>query len=456
MDRTILLTEDQIPKKWISIAPDLPSRPDPLLDPATREPVNPEALLPIFAKELLRQEVTEKRSIDIPEEVREAYRLWRPTPLIRATRLERLLKTPARIYYKYEGVSPTGSHKPNTAVPQAYYNMKEGVEKLTTETGAGQWGSSLAYAGTLFDLEIEVYMVRISYEQKPYRKVMMRMYGAEVIPSPSTRTEVGRRILEEFPDTPGSLGIAISEAVEQCLKDENTKYSLGSVLNHVLMHQTVTGQEAQAQLGTVDEYPDKVIGCVGGGSNFAGVAYPYIGEKLRGKAPKDTEFIAVESTACPSLSKGEYLYDHGDTGRMTPLMRMFTLGHEFIPDPIHAGGLRYHGMAPQISSLANHGIIKPRAYNQIEALEAAATFTKAEGLIPAPETAHAVKATIDEALQCKETGEAKTILTLMSGHGYFDMSAYEDYLDGKLQPYELPQPRIDETLSRLKRMYPFQ
>jgi len=401
------------------------------------------------------QEVSEKRYIDIPEEVREAYRLYRPTPLVRARRLEKALKTPAKIYYKYEGVSPTGSHKPNTAIPQAYYAMREGVTKLTTETGAGQWGSALSFAGMLYGLDIEVYMVRVSYEQKPYRKVMMRLFGADVYPSPSSRTDVGRRILAKHPDTPGSLGIAISEAVEQCLKDEHTKYSLGSVLNSVLMHQTVAGQESMKQLAKVDEYPDTVIGCVGGGSNFAGGAYPFLGEKLRGRAEKDTEFIAVESTACPSLSKGEFLYDHGDTGRITPLLKMFTLGHEFVPDPIHAGGLRYHGMAPAISLLVRDGLVKAKAYNQLDALGGAVTFIKAEGLIPAPETAHAVKATIDEALRCRETGEEKTILTLFSGHGFFDMAAYEAYLDGSLQPFELPDERIRETVGNLKRLYPF-
>jgi tryptophan synthase beta chain len=426
-----------------------------LIDPSNGEPVNPAALEAIFAKELLRHEVSTNRTIDIPQEIREAYLLWRPTPLIRATRLEKYLKTPAKLYYKYEGVSPTGSHKPNTAVPQAYYNMREGVEKLTTETGAGQWGSSLAYAGCLFDLDIEVYMVRVSYEQKPYRKTMMRLYGAEVIPSPSTRTEVGKRILEKYPDTSGSLGIAISEAVERCLTLDNAKYTLGSVLNHVLMHQSVTGQEAMKQLETVDEYPDTVIGCVGGGSNYAGIAYPYLADQRNGNPPKETEFLAVESTACPSISRGEFLYDHGDTGRITPLMKMFTLGHDFIPDPIHAGGLRYHGMAPSLSMLVKHRMIEPRAYNQVEALGAAVTFAQQEGLVPAPETAHAVKAMIDEALRCKETGEEKTMLVLMSGHGYFDMSAYEGYLNEALQPYELPQKRIDKTVSNVKRLYPF-
>ena len=331
--------------------------------------------------------------------------------------------------------------------------MREGVEKLTTETGAGQWGSSLAFSGSLFDLDIEVYMVRVSYEQKPYRKTMMKLYGADVVPSPSTRTEVGKRIREKFPDTSGSLGIAISEAVERCLSLENTKYSLGSVLNHVLLHQSVTGQETMEQLNSVDDYPDTVISCVGGGSNFAGLAYPYIVDQQK-KPQKETEFITVESTACPSISRGEYIYDHGDTGRITPLMKMFTVGHEFVPDPIHAGGLRYHGMAPSLSMLIKHGIVQPRAYNQVEALDAAVTFAQQEGIIPAPETAHAIKAMIDEALRCKETGEVKTVVILMSGHGYFDMSAYEAYLKGELQPFELPQERINKTVGSLKGLYP--
>ncbi len=452
--KTILLDEDRIPKKWINLTPDLPEKPYPLLG-GDGKPVPPEALEPIFAKELLKQEVSANRFVDIPSAVRDAYLLWRPTPMVRATRLEKLLKTPAKLYYKYEGTSPTGSHKPNTAVAQAYYNVKQGIEKLTTETGAGQWGSSLAFAGNVFDIDVEVYMVKVSYDQKPYRKIMMNLYGADIVASPSTRTEVGKRIRAEYPDTPGSLGIAISEAVEKCLNSENTRYTLGSVLNHVMLHQTVTGQESQEQMKMIDDYPDTIIGCVGGGSNFAGIAYPYLHEKLNKKAPKETDFIAVESTASPSLSKGEYLYDHGDTGRMTPLMKMFTLGHEFIPDPIHAGGLRYHGMAPSLSMLAKHKLINARAYNQNEALGAAVEFARCEGLVPAPETAHAVKAMIDEALRCKETGESKTILTLMSGHGFFDMAAYEGYLDGELTPFELPQNRIDKTLGSLKKRYPF-
>ncbi len=416
--------------------------------------MDPKALEAIFPKELLRQEASQERFVQIPEEVRDVYRLWRPTPMYRARGLEEALKTPARIYYKYEGVSPPGSHKPNTAVAQAYYNMKEGTEKLTTETGAGQWGSSLAFGGAFFGIDVEVYMVRISYEQKPYRRVMMQLYGAEVYPSPSDRTEAGRKILAEDPDSTGSLGIAISEAVEACLADENAKYSLGSVLNHVLMHQTVIGQEAKEQLAMAEEYPDQVIGCVGGGSSFAGLFEPFYHDKVKGKAPKEVEFTAVESTACPSISGGEYLYDHGDTGRIIPLVLMHTLGHDFVPDPIHAGGLRYHGMAPTISLMAHEGEVGVKAYNQVEAFEAAALFTRTEGIVPAPEPSHAVKAVVDEAVRCRETGEEKTLLFLLCGHGHFDMKAYDDYLSGRLRPFELPRERIDESLNRLKGMYP--
>lgn len=375
--------------------------------------------------------------------------------MFRARRLEEALKTPAKIYYKYEGVSPPGSHKPNTAVAQAYYNLMEGTEKLTTETGAGQWGSSLAFSGMLFDLDILVYMVRISYEQKPYRRSMMKLYGAEVYPSPSQRTEVGKKILEEDPDSTGSLGIAISEAVEECLKDEKTRYSLGSVLNHVLMHQTVIGLEAQEQLALAEDYPDEIFGCVGGGSSFCGLFWPFYYDKITGKAPKDTGFTAVESTAVPSMSGGEYLYDHGDTGKIIPLALMYTLGHDFVPDPIHAGGLRYHGMAPSLSQMVDEGQVNVKAYNQTETFSAASQFIKSEGLIPAPEPAHAVKAVIDEAIRCRETGEEKTILFLLCGHGYFDMQAYDDYTAGKLEPYSLPKQKIEESLQRLKNLYPW-
>jgi len=426
----------------------------PLLDPKTLEPVDPKMLEAIFPRELLKQEMSMDRFIEIPKEIRDIYRLWRPTPMYRAYGLEKALKTPAKIYYKYEGVSPPGSHKPNTAVAQAYYNMKAGTEKLTTETGAGQWGSSLSFACNLFDMDLVVYMVKISYQQKPYRKSMMHLYGAEVYSSPSPRTEVGRRILKENPDSTGSLGVAISEAVEECLQDENTKYSLGSVLNHVLMHQTVIGQEAIEQMAIAEDYPDHVIGCVGGGSSFAGIAEPFYYEKITGKAPKDVQFTAVESTACPSMTAGKYMYDHGDTGRIIPLVLMHTLGHDFIPDPIHAGGLRYHGMAPSLSLMTDEGVINAVAYNQIEAFDAAALFARTEGIVPAPEAAHAIKAAVDEALRCKETGEDKTILFLLTGHGYFDMSSYDAYLAGNLKPYEMPKEKINASLTRLRNMYP--
>ena len=454
LDNKILLDEDRIPKKWYCINPDLPAPMQPLLNPETLEPVDPKMLMAIFPKELLAQEMSMDRFIQIPEEVRDVYRLWRPTPMYRALNLEKALKTPAKIYYKYEGVSPPGSHKPNTAVAQAYYNMKAGTERLTTETGAGQWGSSLSFACNKFDIPLTVYMVRISYDQKPYRRTMMQFFGAEVHPSPTTRTEVGKRILKEHPGTSGSLGIAISEAVEDCLQDEGAKYSLGSVLNHVLMHQTVIGQEALEQMAIAEDYPDHIFGCVGGGSSFAGLAEPFYYEKITGKAPKDVQFTAVESTACPSMTAGEYMYDHGDTGRIIPLVLMHTLGHDFIPEPIHAGGLRYHGMAPSLSLMAHHGAINAVAYNQVEAFAAAQTFSKAEGIVPAPEAAHGIKAAVDEALRCKETGEEKTILFLLTGHGHFDMAAYDAYLGGNLQPYAMPRAKIEDSLTRLKHMYP--
>lgn len=424
------------------------------MNPASGESVKPEQLEPIFSKELIRQEVSMERRIPIPEEVRQIYRLWRPTPLYRATRLERLLKTPAHIYYKYEGVSPPGSHKPNTAVAQAYYNCREGTEQLTTETGAGQWGSSLAFADMLFDLKTIIYMVRASYDQKPYRRVMMQLYGAEVYPSPSNRTEAGKKFLAQDPNNPGSLGIAISEAVEECVRNERTKYTLGSVLNHVLTHQTVIGLETLEQLKEFDEYPDGIIGCVGGGSSLSGLFWPFYYEKKSGRAPKPVEFVAVEPTASPSFTGGEYLYDHGDSARIIPLAKMYTLGHDFIPDPIHAGGLRYHGKAPSLSLLVNKGEVEVKAYNQVEVFNAAATFTKAEGFIPAPEPAHAIKAVMDEALRCRETGEEKTLLFLLCGHGYFDMKAYDDFLQGKLPPYEYPKDKIMESMERLKKLYP--
>ncbi len=448
MQTKILLDEGEMPKRWYNIQADLPTPLDPPLHPATGKPVVPDDLRHIFPMELIRQEMTTERYIDIPDEVRDIFTLWRPSPLYRARRLEAALKTPAKIYFKWEGVSAPGSHKPNTAIPQAYYNREEGVERLATETGAGQWGSSLAFAASLFDMECTVYMVRSSYEQKPYRKSMMQVYGAECIPSPSEKTKSGRAVLARDPDTPGSLGIAISEAVEDAASHDNTNYALGSVLNHVCLHQTIIGQEAKQQLALVDTYPDVVIGCVGGGSNFAGLSFPFAGDKMKGKHP-DTDIIAVEPSACPSLTKGLYAYDYGDVAGLTPLMRMFTLGHDFIPPAIHAGGLRYHGMAPLVSRLARDGVIRSAAYLQNEVFDAAVMFARTEGIIVAPEAAHAVKAAIDEALRCRKTGEAKTILFNNSGHGNFDFSSYEAYFAGRLVDYEYPVELIKESLARL-------
>ena len=450
----IFLSDEEIPKMWYNILPDLPEK---LPVPRDRggNPAKPEDLEVVFAKELIRQEFSEERWIRIPEEVREIYRLWRPTPLFRARRLEKYLRTPAKIYYKFESISPAGSHKPNTAVAQAYYNMKEGVERLTTETGAGQWGSALAFACSMFGLEATIYMVKVSYMQKPFRRILMELWGAKVFPSPSENTSFGREILKKDPENPGSLGIAISEAIEDAVTHENTKYTLGSVLNHVLLHQTVIGLEAKKQLEALDEYPDLIVGCIGGGSSFSGLFWPFYYDKVHGKAEKDVEFLAVEPTACPTITKGVYTYDHGDTARLTPLLRMHTLGHDFVPPPIHAGGLRYHGMAPTLCLLANHGIVKAKAYNQVEVFDAASIFVKTEGHLPAPEPAHAIKAVIDEALKCRETGESKTILFLLCGHGHFDMKAYQDYLDGKLIPYEYPEEEVRKSIERLKSMYPW-
>ena len=396
--------------------------------------------------DLIGQEVSQERYIPIPDEVREVYKLWRPTPLYRAARLEKELDTPARIYYKYEGVSPAGSHKPNTAVAQAYYNKQQGTRRITTETGAGQWGSALAFACQQFGIECKVYMVRISYEQKPYRRSMMETWGAGVVPSPSLDTHSGRAILDQDTDSPGSLGIAISEAVEDAATHEDTKYSLGSVLNHVLMHQTVIGQESRLQLEKVDAYPDMVIGCVGGGSSFAGIAFPFVKDKLDGR---DIRFIAVEPEAAPTITRGRYTYDFGDTSELTPLVKMYTLGHTFVPPRIHAGGLRYHGMAPLISQLCDEGLIEARAEHQNGVFAAAVLFAKAEGIIPAPEPSHAVKVAIDEALKCKETGESKNILFNLCGHGYFDMSAYDSYLAGGLEDYSYPREEVEAALAGL-------
>ena len=451
MQTKILLEEDEMPKRWYNIQADLASPLDPPLHPATGKPVVPSDLSPIFPMELIRQEMSGDRYIDIPEEVREILTIWRPSPLYRAYRLEKYLKTPAKIYYKWEGVSPPGSHKPNTAVPQAFYNMKEGVERIATETGAGQWGSSLAFATSIFDMECRVYMVRVSYEQKPGRKSLMRAYGAECLPSPTTLTNSGRAVLAKNPDSPGSLGIAISEAVEDAATHDNTNYSLGSVLNHVCLHQTIVGEEAMMQLEKVDDYPDIVIGCVGGGSNFAGLAFPFAGDKITGRHP-DTDIICAEPSACPTLTKGLYTYDFGDVAGLTPLLKMFTLGHDFVPPGIHAGGLRYHGDSPIVSKLVHEGTMRAVAYHQTEVFDAAKIFARTEGVVIAPETAHAVKATIDAALECRRTGEAKTIIFNNSGHGYFDLSSYDAYFDGKLIDYEYPAELIKESLSHIPKV----
>jgi tryptophan synthase beta chain len=443
-----LLGEDQIPRAWYNIMADLPNPPAPVLHPGTKQPVGPADLAPLFPMALIQQEVSTERYIEIPEPIRQVYNQWRPSPLFRARRLEKALDTPARIYYKYEGVSPVGSHKANTAVAQAFYNKQEGVKKLSTETGAGQWGSALAMAGSFFDIDVEVYMVKISYQQKPYRRNLIETFGATVHASPTNLTDAGRSILAKDPENMGSLGIAISEAVEVAAKSGGTiKYSLGSVLNHVLLHQTVIGEEALLQMEQADDYPDVVIGCVGGGSNMAGLVFPFIGEKLR-KGLK-TRFLAAEPMACPSLTKGIYTYDFGDTIGMTPLMKMHTLGHDFLPPGIHAGGLRYHGMSPLISQLHSEGIIEAEAYYQNAVFEAAVLFARNEGIVPAPEAGHAVRAAINEALKAKEAGEERAILFNLSGHGYFDMSAYDNYFAGKLQDYEYPQEAVAEAQQRL-------
>jgi tryptophan synthase beta chain len=450
MDTKILLTEADLPRRWYNIAADLPTPLPPPLHPGTKEPIGPEALMPLFPMELIKQEVSQERYIDIPEEVREIYKLWRPTPLYRAFRLERALDTPAHIYYKYEGVSPAGSHKPNTAVPQAYYNKQEGVRRLTTETGAGQWGSALAFAANLFELELKVYMVRISYEQKPYRRSMMQTWGASVVPSPSPDTHAGRAVLGEDPESPGSLGIAISEAVEDAATREDTKYSLGSVLNHVLTHQSVIGEETIKQMELAGEAPDIVVGCVGGGSNYAGLAYSFLRERLT-KGAK-IRFIAVEPEACPSLTRGEYAYDFGDTAGTTPLMKMYTLGHTFIPAGIHAGGLRYHAMAPSMSLLYREGLIEARAVHQLASFDAAVQFARTEGVIPAPESSHAIRAAIDEALAAKEAGESRVILFNLSGHGHFDLGAYDRYFAGELEDFAYPAERVKEAMLSVPRV----
>ena len=444
------LGEDQIPAQWYNLAADLAEPPPPPLHPGTLQPIGPEALAPLFPMALIGQEASQERDIPIPDPVRDIYRLWRPTPLYRARRLERFLDTPARIYYKYEGVSPAGSHKPNTAVAQAYYNKAEGITRIATETGAGQWGSALALAGSLFGLQVDVYMVRVSFDQKPYRRALMESYGARCVASPSEETEAGRRILAEHPDSTGSLGIAISEAVEMAAKRDDTHYALGSVLNHVLLHQTVIGEEALVQLEQAGDYPDVVVGCTGGGSNFAGIAFPFLGAMQRGG--KKVRVVACEPAACPSLTRGQYAYDFGDTGHLTPLVKMHTLGSEFIPPGFHAGGLRYHGMAPMVSHLLHLGLIEAVAYHQVECFKAGVDFARVEGVLPAPEANHAVKGAIDEAHKAKEAGEGRVILFNLCGHGHFDMQAYADYFAGKLTDQSYAEADLQAALSHLPRV----
>ncbi len=445
----ILLTESEMPTSWYNVAADLPKPLDPPLHPGTGQPLGPQDLAPLFPMALIQQEVSQERYVEIPEEVQDIYRLWRPTPLYRARKLEKALDTPAKIYYKYEGASPAGSHKLNTSVAQAYYNKLEGIKRLSTETGAGQWGSALSMACSFFDLECKVYMVKVSYHQKPYRRSLIETFGATVVPSPSRDTAAGRAILEMDPESRGSLGIAISEAVEDAATREDTHYSLGSVLNHVLLHQTVIGQEAKKQLEKVDDYPDIVVGCVGGGSNFGGIAFPFVQDRLAGKK---VQFIAAEPAACPTLTKGVYAYDFGDTAKLAPVAKMYTLGHGFMPAGIHAGGLRYHGMAPLVSALYDQKLIDAVALAQMGVFAAAVQFARTEGLVVAPESAHAVKAAVDAALRCKETGEAKTILFNLSGHGNFDMAAYDAYFAGQLEDYEYPEAKVQEALADLPKM----
>ncbi len=442
------IAENQMPPAWYNIQADLPAPVPPVLHPGTGQPITPADLEPIFPMPLIEQEVSQERWLEIPAAVQAIYQQWRPTPLYRARRLEKALDTPAKIYYKYEGVSPAGSHKPNTAIPQAYYNKISGIKRLTTETGAGQWGSSLALAGSFFDLEIEVYMVKVSYHQKPYRRAFMESFGAKVFASPSVETNAGREILAKHPESTGSLGIAISEAVEKAVQSADTKYALGSVLNHVLLHQTVIGLEALTQLEMAGDYPDIIVGCTGGGSNFAGIAFPFLGKQLRGEE-KAIKFVAVEPAACPTLTKGKYAYDFGDTAQLTPLVKMYTLGSGFVPEGIHAGGLRYHGMAPLLSHIVKLGFVEPKAYAQLGCFAAGLTFAQAEGILPAPEANHAVKGAINEALRCKEEGVSKTILFNLCGHGHFDMQAYIDYQAGKLKDYEYSAEELAMALAGL-------
>ena len=440
----ILLGEEHIPKAWYNIMADMPNPPAPPLHPGTQKPLAGSDLAAIFPAAIIEQEVTDKRWVEIPEEVREIYRLWRPSPLFRAHRLEQALGTPARIYYKYEGVSPAGSHKTNTAIPQAFYNKQSGIKRLATETGAGQWGTALSLACSYFGLECMIYMVKISFTQKPYRRSLMEVWGANVIPSPSSQTNAGRKILADNPDSPGSLGVAISEAVEDAASRADTNYALGSVLNHVLLHQTVIGLEAKEQLASVGEYPDFIIGCCGGGSNFAGLSFPFLYDKIHGK---EMRVIAIEPAACPTLTRGKYTYDYGDTAALTPLVKMYTLGHDFIPPGIHAGGLRYHGDSPLVSQLYHEGIIEAQAPVQKGVFEAAMLFARTEGILPAPESAHAIRGAIDAALECTAAGEDKTILFCLSGHGHFDLTAYDAYLSGKIVDYQYTEEDLAKGLS---------
>ncbi len=449
MTTKYLLAEDRIPRRWYNILADLKTPPEPVLHPGTRQPVTPADLEPLFPMALIEQEMSAEREIAIPDEVRDALALWRPTPLYRASRLERAIGTRSHIYYKYEGVSPAGSHKPNTAVAQAYYNARAGVKRLATETGAGQWGSSLALAGSMFGLDVTVYMVKVSYQQKPYRRSMMQAWGAEVFASPTERTAAGRQILERDPHTPGSLGIAISEAVEDAATHDDTKYSLGSVLNHVCMHQTVIGIEAQEQMKLAGEYPDVVIACHGGGSNFSGIALPFARDKINGK---EVRLVAAEPTSCPSLTKGEYAFDFGDTVGMTPLVKMYTLGHDFMPPGIHAGGLRYHGAAPLVSKLVAEGMVEAVAYAQLECFAAAATFARSEGIIPAPESSHAIQAAIAEAQRADAEGTTRIILFNLSGHGHFDLAAYDAYFSGKLEDFAYPREAVERSIAALPKV----
>jgi tryptophan synthase beta chain len=446
MQTKILLSEDRIPKRWYNIIPDMPGPLAPVINPRTLQPVTPDDMLAIFPMPLIEQEVSTERWIEIPDEVRQIYRLWRPSPVYRAHRLEKALGTPARIYYKYEGGSPAGSHKPNSAIPQAYYNKISGTRRIATETGAGQWGSSIALACQMFGLECTVYMVKVSFGQKPYRKSMMQLWGAEVIASPSDRTHSGRSILERDPENQGSLGIAISEAVEDAAGRADTCYALGSVLNHVCLHQTIIGQEAKEQLALAGDYPDVVIGCHGGGSNFAGIAFPFAADKAAGK---NVRIVAMEPASCPTLTKGVYAFDFGDTARMAPISKMYTLGHDFMPPGIHAGGLRYHGASPLVSQLVDAGVVEARAVPQNTCFDAAVAFSRTEGIIPAPESSHAIRGAIDEALRAREEGKEKTILFCLSGHGHVDMAAYDAYFSGKLEDFEYPEAAIKESLSHL-------